>query len=146
MNLVENGAVQSSQKISGSNLISVAAAATSGDITVSHTTPSGATAGIYNDGNADGVYIKTITTDAYGHVTGATTGAVPDTKNTTGAADTSSKIFLVGAATQDANPQTYSDDQVYATNGQLDANKVRVAEQVTLQYNSTTKSLDFVFA
>ena len=69
-----------------------------------------------------------------------------DTKNTTGSTDTSSKIFLVGATSQGANPQTYSDNQVYATNGQLDANKVRVAEKITLQYNSTTESLDFVFA
>ena len=69
-----------------------------------------------------------------------------NTKNTAGSTDTSSKIFLIGATTQAANPQSYSDNQVYATNGQLDANKMRVAETVTLQYNSTTKSLDFVFA
>lgn len=69
-----------------------------------------------------------------------------DTKNTAGSTDTSNKIFLIGAESQGANPQTYSDDQVYATNGQLDANKMRVAEAVTLQYNSTTKSLDFIFA
>lgn len=69
-----------------------------------------------------------------------------DTKNTAGSTDTSSKIYLVGATSQAANPQTYSDNQVYATNGQLDANKVRVAEAVTLEYNSTTKSLDFIFA
>ncbi len=60
--------------------------------------------------------------------------------------DTSSKIFLVGATSQSSSgADTYSDDQVYATNGQLDANKVRVAEKVTLQYNSSTESLDFVF-
>ena len=69
-----------------------------------------------------------------------------NTTNTAGSTDTSSKIFLVGATSQAASPQTYSDNQVYATNGQLDANKVRVAENVTLQYNSTTKSLDFIFA
>ncbi len=69
-----------------------------------------------------------------------------DTKNTAGSTDTSSKIFLIGATSQAANPQTYSDNQVYATNGQLDANKIRVAEAVTLEYNSTTKSLDFIFA
>ena len=55
-------------------------------------------------------------------------GTVSDTKNTTGSTDTSSKIYLVGATSQAANPQTYSDNQVYATDGQLDANKVRVAE------------------
>lgn len=74
-------------------------------------------------------------------------GAVfTDTKNTAGSTDTSSKIFLVGATSQAANPQTYSDNQVYATNGQLDANKVRISEKVTLSYNSSTESLDFVFA
>lgn len=68
-----------------------------------------------------------------------------DTKNTAGSTDTSSKIFLVGATSQAANPQTYSDNQVYAQNGQLDANSVRVGEKVTLSYNSSTESLDFVF-
>lgn len=70
----------------------------------------------------------------------------PNTTNTAGSTDTSSKIFLIGATSQASNPQTYSDNQVYATSGQLDANKIRVAEKVTLQYNSSTESLDFVFA
>lgn len=71
----------------------------------------------------------------------------PSTQSsTTGSTDTSSKIFLVGATSQTANPQTYSDDQVYVTNGQLDANTFRVAEKVIMQYNSSTESLDFVFA
>ena len=69
-----------------------------------------------------------------------------DTKNTAGSTDTSSKIFLVGATSQAASPQTYSDNQVYATNGQLNGNTMRVAEKVTMQYNSSTESLDFVFA
>lgn len=69
-----------------------------------------------------------------------------DTKNTAGSTDTSSKIFLIGATSQATNPQTYSDNQVYVTSGQLDSNKVRIAEHVTLQYNSTTQALDFVFA
>jgi len=47
-----------------------------------------------------------------------------DTKNTAGSTDTSSKIYLIGATSQAANPQTYSDDQVYATNGTLTANNV----------------------
>ena len=36
-----------------------------------------------------------------------------DTKNTAGSTDTSSKIFLIGATTQAANPQTYSHDTAY---------------------------------
>ena len=68
-----------------------------------------------------------------------------DTKNTAGSTDTSSKIFLVGATSQAANPQTYSDNQVYATNGQLNGNSVRIAEKVTLQYDSNTEAINFVF-
>lgn len=36
-----------------------------------------------------------------------------NTKNTAGSTDTDSKIYLIGATTQGANPQTYSHDQVY---------------------------------
>ncbi len=69
-----------------------------------------------------------------------------DTKNTAGSTDTSSKIYLIGATSQAANPQTYSDNQIYATDGQLDANKVRVAEAVSLVYDTTLQALNFVFA
>ena len=36
-----------------------------------------------------------------------------DTKNTAGATNTSSKIYLIGATSQGANPQTYSHDTAY---------------------------------
>lgn len=36
-----------------------------------------------------------------------------DTKNTTGATDTSNKIYLVGATSQDENPETYTHDTAY---------------------------------
>ena len=53
------------------------------------------------------------------------TWATPtDTKNTAGSTDTSSKIYLIGATSQAANPQTYSDDQVHVTNGALQAQSV----------------------
>lgn len=69
-----------------------------------------------------------------------------DTKNTAGSTDTSSKIYLVGATSQAANPQTYSDNEVYATSGVLTAKSVQVGGgNCTMQYNSTTNSLDFVF-
>jgi hypothetical protein len=45
-----------------------------------------------------------------------------DTKNTAGSTDTSSKIFLVGATSQAANPQTYSHDTAFVdTNGRLNS-------------------------
>lgn len=45
-----------------------------------------------------------------------------DTKNTAGATASDSKLFLVGAASQGANPQTYSNANVYATAGRLYSN------------------------
>lgn len=45
-----------------------------------------------------------------------------DTKNTAGATNSTSKLFLVGAATQGANPQTYSNSNVYASAGRVYSN------------------------
>ena len=120
-----------------------------------HYTPSGGTAttpsssGTATRGST--VVMTGITKDAAGHVTGVTGYTLPasdntDTKNTAGSTDTSSKIFLVGATSQAANPQTYSDNQVYATNGQLNGNSIRIAEAVSLVYDSTNKCLNFNFA
>lgn len=70
-----------------------------------------------------------------------------DTKNTAGSTDTSSKIYLIGATSQAANPQTYSDNEVYTTSGVLTTKKVQVGGgSCTMEYNSTTETLDFVFA
>ena len=70
-----------------------------------------------------------------------------DTKNTAGSTDTSSKIYLIGATSQAANPQTYSDNEVYATSGVLTTKSVQVGgTAATIQYNTTTQSIDFVFA
>ena len=69
-----------------------------------------------------------------------------DTKNTAGSTDTSSKIFLIGATSQAANPQTYSDNEVYVTSGTLTTNKVQIGgTAVTVQYNSTDKCVEFIF-
>ena len=68
-----------------------------------------------------------------------------DTKNTAGATDTSSKIFLVGATSQAANPQTYSDNEVFATNGVLQAKSFSVNAGATIEYNSTSKCIEFNF-
>ena len=47
-----------------------------------------------------------------------------DTKNTAGSTNSTSKLFLIGAATQDTNPQTYSNANVYTQNGELYANRI----------------------
>ena len=51
-----------------------------------------------------------------------------NTRNTAGSTNTSDKIFLIGAKSQSANPQTYSDNQVYVTNGSLYLTKETDAE------------------
>ena len=52
-----------------------------------------------------------------------------DTKNTAGATNTSNKIFLIGATTQGANPQTYTQDTAYVgTDGCLYSNGHRVID------------------
>ena len=53
-----------------------------------------------------------------------------DTKNTAGSTDTASKIFLIGATSQAANPQTYSHDTAYVgTDGLLYSGSKVVATQ-----------------
>ena len=101
------------------------------------TTSSGST---YGTGTAGQALLTNGTTIYWGTI------STDDTKNTAGSTDTSSKIYLIGATEQSANPQTYSDDQVYVTSGQLDANIIRISEQVSLVYDSTNSTLNFNFA
>lgn len=50
-----------------------------------------------------------------------------DTKNTAGSTNSSSKLFLIGATSQAANPQTYSHDTAYVnTDGHLYSNSKQV--------------------
>lgn len=74
-----------------------------------------------------------------------------DTKNTAGSTNSDSKLYLIGATSQAANPQTYSDAHVFETNGAFSAKTLGVnadtdSNKVTLQYNTTDSSLEFVFA
>ena len=50
-----------------------------------------------------------------------------DTKNTAGTTNSTSKLFLVGATSQAANPQTYSNANCYIQNGALYSNGLQVA-------------------
>ena len=67
-----------------------------------------------------------------------------DTKNTAGSTDTSSKIFLIGATSQAANPQTYSQDTAYVgTDGCLysGGTKVLTAHQdISDKYDKITQT------
>ena len=135
---------------------------TGGDITTTGTialATSGVTAGsagptaAVTGNNNTTVAIPRITVDTYGRVTALTSYNLTnvntdnDTKNTAGSTDTSSKIFLVGATSQAANPQTYSDNEVFATSGVLTTKSVQIGGgAATMQFNNTTKSIDFIFA
>lgn len=64
--------------------------------------------------------------DASGHITAMNTRvytlpADNNTKNTAGATTSSSKLYLIGAASTGANPQTYAHTSVHMTNGTLNA-------------------------
>lgn len=62
-----------------------------------------------------------------------------DTKNTAGSTNTTSKIYLVGATSQAANPQTYSNSSCYASGGYLYSNSTKVSvEGHTHSYASSS--------
>ena len=85
--------------------------------------------------------VSQLTNDS-GYITSYT-----DTKNTAGSTDTSSKIFLIGATSQAANPQTYSHDTAYVgTDGCLYSGGAKVLTSYTdtntwrkVQLNGTDK-------
>lgn len=72
-------------------------------------------------------------TNALGYIPGSGTNneSDSDTKNTAGATDISDKIYLIGAASQEENPQTYSHDTAYVgTDGCLYSNSTRVLSEL----------------
>ena len=79
------------------------------------------------DGTTDTVYIAGAGGATITQSNGTITITTSDTKNTAGSTDTSSKIFLIGATSQAANPQTYSHDTAYVgTDGHLYSNSKQV--------------------
>jgi hypothetical protein len=101
--------------------------------------------------NSGRTYIQDVLLDDYGHVTGLTTATetVVDTNtlNTAGSTNSDSKLYLVGATSQTTSSVTYSDSEVYTTNGTLTTKEVQVGgTAATMKYDSTSKSVKFVFA
>jgi hypothetical protein len=95
--------------------------------------------------------VPKVVTDDYGRVTAAnivyTLPEDKDTLNTAGSTNSNSKLFLIGATSQAANPQTYSDSEVYTTNGTLTTNKVQVGNgTATMQYDSVNQCIRFVIS
>lgn len=75
------------------------------------------------------------------YLRGDGTWVVPtDTKNTAGSSNTSNKIFLIGATSQAANPQTYSHDTAYVgTDGCLYSNSQKVLTESVASTTYQTK-------
>ena len=81
--------------------------------------------------NSGRTYIQSVTLDDYGHVTNLSTATETvvdtDTKNTAGSTDSSDKLFLIGAISQEIESQTYSQDTAYVnTDGHLYSNSKQV--------------------
>lgn len=125
-------AIISGTKSNGSTQIK--GSASSGDITLGD---SGVTAGAYGDTTAQTpgynatFKVPSISVNAKGIVTaiGEHTVKIPasdntDTKNTAGSTNDSSTLYLIGARTQVANSQTYSNSNVYMSNGTLTASRM----------------------
>ncbi len=78
-----------------------------------------------NAANGSNEYVRYCTNGTW---SGWSTRVFTDTRNSAGATNTSSKIFLVGAASQTVNPQTYSHDTAYVgTDGCLYSNNAKVS-------------------
>jgi len=82
------------------------------------------TSGLYKIATTSHGHIASVTAVTKSDITGL---GIPetdnDTKNTAGSTDSSKKLFLIGAETQAANPQTYSQDTAYVgTDGKLYSN------------------------
>ena len=90
----------------------------------------------------------TVTANNNGVITINSTDA--DTKNTAGSTNSTSKLYLIGATTQDANPTTNSYQYTYTNNGLLSAPKVGLnlngTEKAHMEWNNTDQSIDFIFA
>lgn len=92
--------------------------------------------------------VPSITVDVDGRVTSAETKAyaIPnniDTKNTAGASNSSSKLFLIGATSQGTNPQTYSHDTAYVgSDGHLYSNSKKVLTDLT-EATDVTENLSY---
>lgn len=76
------------------------------------------------------INIEDSTKEDYDAITSSTSGWIAcktanwaDTKNTAGATNSADKMYLIGATSQGANPQTYSNTGIHATNGTLTASK-----------------------
>ena len=90
----------------------------------------------------NGTTVATFTANQAGNTTANITDS--DTLNTAGSTNDEAKLYLVGAKSQAASAQTYSDAEVYTQAGELNATTVCVAEHGQMKYDSTNQCIRFV--
>jgi hypothetical protein len=120
---VEDTHYTSKNIVGASNGATEDAVAVNGNVWLNHLEDSTVTSAH----NIVGSGATTVSSDANGKITIDSVDNNDDTKNTTGSDNTSSKIYLVGALNQTAYSQTYSDNEVYVTDGKLNAKTIETS-------------------
>lgn len=123
--LVDFDSVISEHKIIGTGATTVTSDS-NGNITINSTNSQYSLVG--TNGTTGLIKNGSTVTSASGYTACPIVGGIPyykdtntntDTKNTAGSTNSNSKLFLIGATSQAANPVTYSNSQIYATAGTL---------------------------
>lgn len=152
--VTDGGGITSHQDISGKANKSEMAVSTSGDQTTI-TLKTGTSATVINahqdiSGKADKAVPSSANNlaalDASGNLVDSgvsATSAGTDTKNTAGSTADAAKLYIIGAKTQAANPQTYSQANAYITAGKVYSNGVEVVNLSDTQ-TLTNKTLNGV--
>ena len=143
--LVDFDSVISEHKIVGSGATTVTSDS-SGNITISSTNSQYSLVG--TNGTTGLIKNGSTVTSASGYTACPIVGGIPyykdtntDTKNTAGSTNSNSKLFLIGATSQAANPVTHSNSQIYATAGTLSVNALQATSTIQTASLTSTNSL-----
>ena len=167
---ITDGKIASSSKISVGTVTSVGLSNVSGEsdftianspvtssgtITIKHANSiTAGTAGTSSATSGSTLAVPYVTYDKHGHVTASgththtVTGFATEDTKVTNTLGTTTKYYVTGTTSSSTNTGTqYFDTGIYSTTtaGQLNATTYKVNENVTLQWNSTDSSLDFIF-
>lgn len=143
--LVDFDSVISEHKIIGTGATTVTSDS-NGNITINSTNSQYSLVG--TNGTTGLIKNGSTVTSASGYTACPIVGGIPyykdtnaDTKNTAGSTNSNSKLFLIGATSQAANPVTYSNSQIYATAGTLTVNALQATSTIQTASLTGTNSL-----
>jgi len=110
---------------------------------------------VFDNGNSALAGIKAANFNGYTIASSIPSGAVfTDTKNTAGSTNTDSALFLIGATSQAANPQTYSHDtvkinttgQIISTGYEMTTSSSMSNAKCQMRYEDSLQAIVFSFA